>query len=123
MSIYELSDGHRVAAFMALLYAIARQPSTVLVDTPEAFVHPDGLTVVADFIASLAASGSQVIVATQSIEFLRGLLRRARERGVLDSTSVQRLAISRDGVARTVARWSGEASLSSIEELGADLRK
>ena len=123
VSVYSLSDGHRVAAFITLLYATARSPTLFLIDTPEAFVHPDGLTIVADFIAQLVAGGNQVVVATQSIEFLRELLKSAESSGVLDNTLVQRIALTSDGVVKARGRWGGRTSLRSIEELGADLRR
>ena len=74
VSVYKLSDGHRIAVFLSFLYALHEKESVFLIDAPEAFVHPDGLRVVPDFISGLADMGNQVVVATQSIEFLKRLL-------------------------------------------------
>ncbi len=123
VSVYDLSDGHRVAVFMGLLYAISKPPSLILVDTPESFVHPDGLPVIADFLVNLVAKDNQVVVATQSMEFLNELLVRARQYGVLDHTSVQKVGLSSEGSVRVTGKWSGDVGLRSIEELGADLRR
>lgn len=94
-----------------------------MIDTPEAFVHPDGLSIIADFIAGLVSNGNQVVVATQSIEFLRELLGKARDYKVLDDTLIERIELTGDGVVRAKGKWSGRTSLRSIEELGIDLRK
>ena len=121
--IYELSDGYRVATFMSLLYAISKPPKLFLIDTPEAFVHPDGLPIVADLVVHLASEGNQVVVTTQSMEFLRILLSKAREYGILEDTLVERIEVTEEGIVRAKGRWGGEVSLRSIEELGADLRR
>ena len=119
--VYALSDGQRAAAFLGMLYAAVGRDTLFLIDTPEAFVHPDGLPVMAELVARLAAEGGQVLVATQSLEFVEELLDAAREHGVLDDTVVLRLRL-REGVVAPAASWSGEASAKSIAELGADLR-
>ena len=82
---------------------------------------PDGLPVVAELVARLAAEGSQAIVATQSLEFIERLLSAAHEVGVLEDTAVLQLGVE-DGRVGALARWSGETSRRSIVELGADLR-
>jgi len=119
--VYSLSDGQRAAAFLGMLYAASTGRATFLIDTPEAFVHPDGLPVVAELVARLAAEGSQAIVATQSLEFIERLLSAAHEVGVLEDTAVLQLGVE-DGRVGALARWSGETSRRSIVELGADLR-
>lgn len=121
--VYNLSDGQRIAVFMGLLYAITKPPVLFLIDTPEAFVHPDGLSIMADLITDLVARGNQVIVATQSIEFLTELLIKANQYDVINHTSVQRIALTREGLVRPRGKWSGKISLESIEKLGADLRR
>jgi len=123
VSVYKLSDGQRVAVFIGLLYAIAKPPILFLIDTPEAFTHPDGLPIVADFIARLVAEGNQVVVATQSIEFLEELLMKAEQHSILNDTIVQRVMLTNDGIVKAKGKWGGEISLRSIKELGADLRR
>ncbi len=123
VSVYSLSDGQRMAAFLGLLYALFKPPAVALIDTPEAFVHPDGLPVVADLLVGLVDRGGQLVVATQSIEFLRELLARAGEHGLLDEAIVQRVGLSAEGIVEARGRWSGRVSLDIINELGADLRR
>ena len=123
ISVYNLSDGQRVAVFISLLYAISKPPVLFLLDTPEAFVHPDGLPVVADFITRLVYKGNQVIIATQSIEFLRVLLEKARESNILNDTMVERIELTDNGYIKAKGAWKGKVSLHSIESLGLDLRK
>ncbi|MEB3691795.1 MAG: ATP-binding protein [Caldisphaeraceae archaeon] len=123
ISVYNLSDGQRVAVFISLLYAVSKPPVLILIDTPEAFVHPDGLPVVADFITRLVVNGNQVAIATQSIEFLRKMLNRAKEYNILEDTLVERIELSENGLIEAKGKWRGEVSLRSIESLGLDLRK
>jgi len=123
VSVYSLSDGQRVATFMSLLYALSEENTLFLIDTPEAFVHPDGLRLVADFITSIVAEGNQALVATQSIEFVSELLQSAKESGALDNTLVLRMSMNERGSIKAIGKWSGDVSLNSIQELGLDLRK
>ena len=121
--VYSLSDGHRVAAFLGMLYAATDSPTVFLVDTPEAFVHPDGLSIVADFLVRLVAEGNQVITATQSIEFLEELLQKAKKYEVIEKTIVQQLKMSPEGEVQVLAKWSGSTALRSLEKLGTDFRR
>jgi len=93
------------------------------VDTLEAFVHPDGLAIVADVLVRLVARGNQVIIATQSIEFLYEVLRKSKEHGVEEEAVVQRLRMSPEGGVEAFAEWSSLTALQSLEKLGADLRR
>ena len=121
--VYDLSDGQRVVVFISLLYAISKPPVLLLIDTPEAFIHPDGVPTVADFIARFVAEGNQVVTATQSMEFVEELLVKAKEHGILSNAGVQRITLTKDGRVKVKGRWGGDVSLRSIKELGADLRR
>ena len=123
ISVYSLSDGHRIAVFLTLLYALSSGRSVFLIDTPEAFVHPDGLSLVADLITYLVKEGNQVVVATQSIEFLTKLLRSSVKLGVAENTLVEKVHLSNMGVIEPVGAWRGEIGLNSIDEWGLDLRR
>ena len=122
ISVYRLSDGQRAAALLGLLYAASPRGSLALVDTPEAFVHPDGLAAMAGLIASMVAEGNQVLVATQSIEMLKALLRAAMEAGVPEDTVVKHLQLTR-GRVTVKGSWGGEEALGMVEELALDLRR
>lgn len=122
ISVYRLSDGQRAAVLLGLLYAASPRGSLALVDTPEAFVHPDGLEAVAGLVVSMVAEGNQVLVATQSIEMLKALLHAAREAGVLGETVVKHLRLVR-GRVTVKGSWEGEDALGMVEELALDLRR
>ncbi len=122
ISVYDLSDGHRMAAFMGLLYAISGKDSLFLVDTPEAYVHPDGLSTMADFIIGLVEQGCQVILATQSIEFLRELLSKSMEHNMYDITNVKRVHLTDSGTVVCKGSWRGDIAYKSLEDLSIDLR-
>lgn len=69
-----LSDGTlRLIALSALLLQPTNyMPSTILLDEPEAGLHPLALNMVGGLIRSTAAVGPQLIVSTQSSRFLDG---------------------------------------------------
>lgn len=48
----------------------------VLIDEPEAFLHPPQAVQIGEMIAELAEPGRQVIVATHNADVLRGMLNR-----------------------------------------------
>jgi len=122
ISVYRLSDGQRAAVLLGLLYAAFPRGSLVLLDTPEAFVHPDGLDTVANLVSMIVADGGQVLVATQSAEMLESILRSAREHGILGDTVVKHIQLSR-GKVTVKGSWIGETALGIVEELSIDLRR
>ena len=122
ISLYQLSDGQRAAALLGLLYATAPRGSIVLIDTPEAFVHPDGIKIVAKLIARIAHEGNQVLVATQSDEMLREILSAANRENVLEDTVVKHLQI-REGRVVVKGSWNGAAAHGMVSELSLDLRR
>ena len=97
---------------------IALSPGLLLLDTPEAFQHAGGLEVLSKSIAEAAGGlGSQVMIATQSLEFLDILLKglhRAREVNV----SVTRFEHKDEGIVtyrpdfRATTPWKTAASLA-----------
>ncbi|NPA23123.1 MAG: ATP-binding protein [Crenarchaeota archaeon] len=121
ISIYKLSDGYRLAVTLSLLYALAHPHSMFLIDTPEAFVHPDGIPTVSEIISELAVQSSQTVVATQSIELIRELLKRVYGRKISDILTVKRVSIE-DSTVRDVGSWRGDAAYSSVINLEVDLR-
>ncbi len=121
ISVYKLSDGYRLAVILSLLYALAHPHSMFLIDTPEAFVHPDGLSVVSKIVSELSVQSVQTIVATQSIELLRELLKRVEEKSISDMLTVKRVSI-KDSVVKDIGSWSGDAAYSSVIDLEIDLR-
>ncbi len=122
LNINRLSDGQRAAALLGLLYAMAPRGSVVLIDTPEAFVHPDGIDTVAKLIARMVHEGNQVLVATQSAEMLREILSAANSEDVLEDTVVKHLQI-REGRVVAKGSWEGSAAYGMVSELSLDLRR
>ncbi|WP_370967068.1 ATP-dependent endonuclease [Amycolatopsis sp. cg9] len=68
----EQGDGFR--AFAGILFALktSRYP-IVLIDEPEAFLHPPQAYLLGQFLAEEHAAGSQVIVATHSADIIKGI--------------------------------------------------
>jgi predicted ATPase len=66
-----LSDGtlRFICLATLLLQPAERRPTTVVIDEPELGLHPYAITVLASMLKS-AASGSQIIVSTQSVELV-----------------------------------------------------
>lgn len=121
--IYMLSNGQRVVTLLCLLYAMTVGPTLLLIDTPEAFVHPDGLPIVADVLARLVERGNQVIIATQSMEFLTELIKKCKEHRIVDKLELKRIFISNTGRIHVKGSWKGPVGADIILELQADLRR
>jgi len=78
-------DGMRSFVGTALGLLLGRRP-VVLLDEPEAFLHPPQAVQVGEMIAELAVDDRQVIVATHSADVLRGMLNRGGDFDVLRLT-------------------------------------
>jgi predicted ATPase len=57
----------------------AEEGSVILIDNPEAHLHPSGQAKIGQFLARVAASGVQLIVETHSDHVLNGLRRAVRD--------------------------------------------
>jgi len=122
ISIYSLSDGYRVVILLGLLYAMSGGSKIFLIDTPEAFIHPDGLSIVAKLIAHLASMGNSVILATQSIEFIHILIKKAANYNILEDTAIHRVSLD-DGTIKNKGVWRGLGIRGMLEDLYIDIRK
>ena len=87
----------------------SRAGQTIVIDSPEAHLHPLGQSVTGQFAAHVASAGQQLIVETHSDHFLNGV-RIAVKNGVLDpsdlanyffmkppNTQVTELAVDKNG--------------------------
>lgn len=64
------SDGTLRFIALATLFLQPDLPSTIIIDEPELGLHPSAITKLAGMIKSVAARGTQVIVATQSADLV-----------------------------------------------------
>ena len=116
--MFAMGDGFK-AAMVLLSHALS--PGLLLLDTPEAFQHVGGLEVLSKSIAEAAGGlGSQIIIATQSLEFLDILLRDCEEREV--NMSLVRFEHTDKGVF-AFPPLSGRGAKDARELVGADLRR
>ena len=116
--MFAMGDGFK-AAMVLLSHALS--PGLLLLDTPEAFQHVGGLEVLSKSIAEAAGGlGSQVIIATQSLEFLDILLRDCEEREV--NVSVTRFEHKEQGIV-TYRPISGHDTLEDRRLIGVDPRR
>lgn len=77
------AQGDGVKSFTGLaLHAIAGRIPVVMIDEPEAFLHPPQARLIGRLLASEAAQNGQVLIATHSGDVLEGILDGARDREV-----------------------------------------
>lgn len=91
----EFSDG--VKSFVGILSAVLSMPfSIVLIDDPEAFLHPPHARLLGRFLSRLvAAKKGSLVASTHSSEFLIGCLEEAIDASVVRLTYQQDLATAR----------------------------
>lgn len=83
---YEKLDdqGDGIRSFVGIAVALlATKRNVFLIDEPEAFLHPPQAFRIGEFIAEQANSKRQIIVATHSADFLRGLLSKTTDVTIL----------------------------------------
>ena len=117
LPILAMGDGFK-AAVVLLSYSLGK--GFLLLDTPEAFQHPRGLKAVSKALAAAGDRlGTQVILATQSLEFLDMLLDECDQKGV--GLNVYRFGYS-EGRVVVYRPLSLPKAKESRELIGADLR-
>lgn len=102
-------DGMRSFATVILRMLAPDTPSLLLLDEPEAFLHPPQARLLGEFIAKERPTRSQLFVATHSPEVLQGMLSAAPD-------SLRVIRIQRDGLVNRVK----ELDKSHARELNAD---
>lgn len=128
-----LNVGFGVSYALPILVAIlsARPGSLIIIDTPEAHLHPSALSKLMRLIAKAANAGVQFIIETHSDHIINGL-RVALKEGVItpDKTSVyhldidQRLRSSRAELIEIDAKGRiYDAPAGFFDQTGDDLRK
>jgi energy-coupling factor transporter ATP-binding protein EcfA2 len=72
--LHEQGDGMRSFASVVLEMLASEAPSILLLDEPEAFLHPPQARLIGEFLAKERRSDAQMFIATHSPEVLLGLL-------------------------------------------------
>lgn len=91
------SQGDGMRAFVGvLLHAFAVEHSAVLIDEPEAFLHPPQARLLGRMLVDNAPKNRQLVIATHSGDLLRGLLD-------ADSGRVRIIRIEREGDVNPIA--------------------
>lgn len=110
-------DGFRRSLLLASAFAKARG-GLVAIDEPEAFAHPSLFEAVCKLIAKASLAGTQVVMATHSLEFVSALLREFS--GSLDRTAVIGLSMENRRIDSVLI--PGADAERRVLELGHDLR-
>ena len=104
------SQGDGMRAFVGvLLHAFIVEHSAVLIDEPEAFLHPPQARLLGKMLVENAPPDRQLVIATHSGDFLRGLLDASSNR-------VRIVRIQRDGDVNPVS----ELNNAGMKELWSD---
>lgn len=87
MDATNLSDGTLRFIALATLLLQPEPPQTIIIDEPELGLHPAAISMLAGLIRKVAANGTQVIIATQSVNLVNcfepeNILISDREKGV-----------------------------------------
>lgn len=107
--IEEEGDGMRSFAAVILALLSSSNYSVLLLDEPEAFLHPPQARLLGEFIARERPTSSQLFIATHSVDVLQGLM------GVA-SASLRIVRISRDGAVNRIK----ELGKSRTQAIAAD---
>jgi predicted ATPase len=86
MKQYEKLDdqGDGIRSFVGITNALlATKRNVLLIDEPEAFLHPPQAFRIGSFIAEQATSQRQIILATHSVDLLRGILSKTTDVTIL----------------------------------------
>ena len=74
VSLHEQGDGMRSFASVVLEMLASKAPSMLLLDEPEAFLHPPQARLLGEFLARERRTNAQMFIATHSPDVLLGLL-------------------------------------------------
>lgn len=97
----EQGDGMRAFASVVLEMLASQTPTILLLDEPEAFLHPPQARLIGRFLAREKRRGAQLFIATHSSDILSGLLEAAPDQ-------LRVVRISRDGEKNIASELSKE---------------
>lgn len=106
--LHEQGDGMRSFAGVLLATSVGRE-SILLIDEPEAFLHPPQARYLGEIIVQERQDNQQLFIATHSSDILRGILN-------AESQDVQVVRLVREGDINTVTRLDN----SRVKELWGD---
>lgn len=109
-------DGLRSFVATALALIVNKRP-VLLLDEPEAFLHPPQAMALGQIIADVAQEGHQVVVATHSVDVLRGILSRRSDIGLVRMSRNAGTAKATVMDAAEVGRIATDPMLSSTRVL------
>lgn len=76
------NQGHGVQAFLGMLSVlVAKTYDIVMIDEPEAFLHPPQARLLGEILVELSKQNTQVIISTHSNDILQGILTASAETG------------------------------------------
>jgi energy-coupling factor transporter ATP-binding protein EcfA2 len=110
-------DGVRNAVLLALELGVPKG-SLVLIEEPETQLHPGAMALVAQAMALCAQNGSQVVLATHSLEFIDELIRATEGRDLL---SVHGLSLDAAGLMK-VSSFAPDIVKHARQSMGLDMR-
>ncbi|MGC9136906.1 AAA family ATPase [Caldivirga sp.] len=114
--------GNGFKALVTMMGLIIMGIDVAIIDEPEAHLHPGFMDVITRYmIQPRFLNHIQLIMATQSMEFLDYLLNAAKEDGALDKIKLIRLYLMPDG-GIDYEQLSGEEAYDERHNLEADLR-
>ena len=118
LPIMAMGDGFKAAS---MIMAHTLEPALVLIDTPEIFQHPKGLSLISKSIAlAISQFGCQVILATQSLEFLDQLMSEVQDTNV--DTRIFRFGFD-NNQAMAYPPYTLQEAMDARELIGSDLRE
>lgn len=115
---YVMGDGFKDALLIALSASMLNN-GILLIDSPEAFHHPSSLEVVTNALSEAVLKNEvQVFTATQSLEFIKLMLEKAKEREI--ETAVIFLRKKDEEIKPQI--MSLEEAIEYLKTIGLDLR-
>ncbi len=114
-------SGDGIAAMLQIAIEAVRveKEGLILIEEPEVFLHPKGISVVAGLLVELMREGRQIVITTHSLELIDSLLGRSDE---VDRARMSLINLRPQDGAPKVVTWSGQEFDYIREKIGDDLR-
>lgn len=110
-------------ALPIIVAVLASKPGTIImIENPEAHLHPSAQVNFGEFLAKAATFGLQIIVETHSDHFLNGL-RLARKNGICAKDDIQLIFVQRDSSDGQLYSYANEISINDDGKFSETLPK